>query len=487
MRRISVAFALSTLLFVSICSAQQPAESPTRIEGPVLGGDGTKNYIPIWVTPGYLQSSVIYQNANKNVGIGTTSPQATLDVNGGINAATTYGIGGSIVVSIGSSADGNLFLGSGAGVSNVGGQGTYNTFSGSYAGYSNTTACCNAFFGTFAGQNNTTGLFNTFSGYSAGSGNTTGSDNTFSGTAAGARNTTGSDNTFSGIEAGYANTTGSQNTFSGVSAGNDNTSGSDNTFSGYSAGAATTGYDNTFYGALAGQFSGTGYSNTFVGYAAGQYNQTGNSNIFLGSGAGSNNKTGNGNIYIGAHGPYTGTESNAVRLGDPTIDTTAYIAGIYGSNSSAGVPVYVNSDGLLGTQTSSLRFKEQVRDMGDSTNALMKLRPVTFLYKPEYDKGERTLQYGLIAEEVAKVYPELVANDNNGQPYTVRYQYLTTMLLNEVQKQYHRAESQAKLITAQQQEIEGLRQQLQVQNATLQERLARLESVVGNQAVVAQK
>ena len=115
--------------------------------------------------------------------------------------------------------------------------------------------------------------------------------------------------------------------------------------------------------------------------------------------------------------------------------------------------MYVNSNGQLGTSPSSLRFKEQVRDMGDSTNALMRLRPVTFLYKPEYDKGERTLQYGLIAEEVAKVYPELVAYDNDGQPYTVRYQYLATMLLNEVQKQYHRAEAQAELIKAQQQEI----------------------------------
>ena len=116
--------------------------------------------------------------------------------------------------------------------------------------------------------------------------------------------------------------------------------------------------------------------------------------------------------------------------------------------------------------------------MGDSTNALMKLRPVTFLYKPEYDKGERTLQYGLIAEEVAKVYPELVAYDNDGQPYSVRYQYITTMLLNEVQKQYRRAEAQAEVIKAQQQEIEDLKQQLHMQNATLQERLSRLEAPV---------
>ncbi len=116
--------------------------------------------------------------------------------------------------------------------------------------------------------------------------------------------------------------------------------------------------------------------------------------------------------------------------------------------------------------------------MGDSTAALMKLRPVTFVYKPEYANGERALQYGLIAEEVAKVYPELVAYDKDGQPYSVRYQYLSTMLLNEVQKQYRRAEAEAEQIKTQQQEIETLRQQLQLQDASLQERLSRLEKLV---------
>ena len=107
----------------------------------------------------------------------------------------------------------------------------------------------------------------------------------------------------------------------------------------------------------------------------------------------------------------------------------------------------------------------------------MKLRPVMFFYKPEYENGQHTQQYGLIAEEVAKVYPELVAYDKDGKPYTVRYQYIATMLLNDVQKQYHRAEAQAEVIKAQQQEIDGLQQQLQVQNASLQERLSRLEAL----------
>ena len=154
--------------------------------------------------------------------------------------------------------------------------------------------------------------------------------------------------------------------------------------------------------------------------------------------------------------------------------TAAYIVGVYGSAASSGIPVYINSNGQLGTSPSSLRFKELVRNMGDSTNALMRLRPVTFFYKPEYDKGQRTLQYGLIAEEVGKSLSELVAYDNDGQPYSVRYQYITTMLLNEVQKQYHRAEAETKVITAQEQKIDELEQ-----------RLSRLESLVPQ--TVAQK
>jgi len=112
----------------------------------------------------------------------------------------------------------------------------------------------------------------------------------------------------------------------------------------------------------------------------------------------------------------------------------------------------------------------------------MKLRPVSFLYKPEYAKGDRTLQYGLIAEEVAKVYPELVAYDNDGQPYTVRYQYLSTMLLNEVQKQYRRAEAQAEVIKTQEQKIDS--QQSQIEE--MQQRLSRLETLMGTRASAAQ-
>ncbi len=297
----------------------------------------------------------------------------------------------------------------------------------------------------------------------------------------------GVQNTFVGYGAGQTNTTGQLNTFIGEAAGNSNSSnslgGNHNVFVGNHAGFDnTTGNDNTFTGTDSGYNSNAGSDDTFYGYQAGYNNEGGANNTFLGYRAGYNNTTGVNNIYIGPEGP-AGGENNTIRIGT-SAQAAAYIQGISGVTVSGGTEVYINTSGQLGTTTSSLRFKEQVRDMGDSTNDLMKLRPVTFFYKPEYANGEHTLQYGLIAEEVAKVYPELVAYDKDRKPYAVRYQYIATMLLNEVQKQYQHAEAQAELVKAQQQEIDGLKQQLQVQNATLQvqnaalqERLSRLEAV----------
>ena len=416
MRRISaiIVIALSTLLLVSMSSAQQKSQPQTSNP------------------PGQPCSTALcfIQNTHGLGGYQQKSADFNIDGTGTaniINAGTSYQIGGSRVLSIGSPADSNLFVGVGAGANDVAGQGVANTFSGYQAGYSNTS-----------------GFYNTFSGFQAGY-----------------NNTSGVNSIFSGFQAGYSNTTGYYNTFSGPNAGFLN----------------TTGYYNTFSGSFAGYLNTTGFDNTFSGIEAGGNNTTGSNSIFVGQGAGQNNMTGNNDIYIGNLGR---NESNTLRIGGDTgggPQTAAYIAGIYGSTASSGVPVYINSFGQLGTSPSSLRFKEQVRDMGDSSNALMKLRPVTFLYKSEYANGERTLQYGLIAEEVAKIYPDLVAHDNDSKPYTVRYQYLATMLLNEVQKQYHRTEAQAELIKAQQQEIENLKQQLQVQNATLQQRLSRLEAL----------
>jgi hypothetical protein len=418
MRRISIAIALTTVLLASVGSAQQTTSnvspdaqqggSLTPPPGPIIGGMGTTNYIPIWASSDFLRDSVIYQ-ANGNVGIGTTTPAANLDVDGNVNSASGYEIGGSSVLSIGNAADHSLYLGIGAGINNV--QGTDNTFTGYLSGNSNDQGDENTFYGGFSGYSNIAGDKNTFVGASAGYNSTTGRYNSFFGTYAGESNTVGGGNTFAGFQAGAFNTTGS--------------------------------------------------FNTFYGTQAGAYNRTGSNNVYI--------------VNVGS--PNRPSESNTIRIGTQGTgkgqQNAAYIAGIYDVN-VGGVPVQINANGQLGAATSSLRFKEQVRDMGDSTSALMKLRPVTFLYKPEYDKGERTIQYGLIAEEVAKVYPELVAYDNDGQPYSVRYQYLSTMLLNEVQKQYRRAEAEAKVITTQQDQIQAL----QEQNREFQERLLRLEKLV---------
>jgi trimeric autotransporter adhesin len=369
-------------------------------------------------------------------GSGNVTAAGTLSGNR-TNTATTYQIGGSTVLDIGHPDDGNLFVGAGAGVNNgIGGD--TNTFSGSLAGYANTSGFGNTFSGFKAGYSNSYGFYNTFSGDVAGYSNTTACCNVFSGFGAGAFNTTGHDNTLIGYEAGYPN---------------------------------TTGYYNTFEGSLTGG-STTGSHNIFFGYAAGY-----------------NNSTGSNDIYIANEGPSSGNESNTIRIGGDTglgfgPQTAAYIAGIYGGLSSGGVSVYVNSNGQLGTGSSSLRFKEQVRDMGDSSNALRKLRPVTFFYRPEYDDGSHTLQYGLIAEEVAEVYPEMVAYDKDGQPYTVKYQYLAPMLLNELQKQHAVVEAQQDVIEMQQRQVnaqQGQIESLQKQDAEMQQRLARLESRAGRQ------
>ena len=427
---------------------------PLTVVNCVAATNGT---IPIWTQSNppniVLCNSGIYEAAPYGtgaIGILNPNPIAALDVTGATNTSLYYQIGGAMVLGVGPPANYNLFVGRSAGTNN---QAQYNTFAGATAGYNNTTGGYDTFAGATAGYNNTTGYFNTFAGGAAGYNNTTGSNNTFTGNQAGYTNTAGTDNTFTGSIAGDSNSTGSYNTFTGSGTGFAN----------------TTGYDNAFFGVHAGFTNTDGRDNTFVGTDAGEYS-TGSFNTLIGSRAGYYNMTGNYDLYIGNEGPMSGNESYTIRLGDPVVYTATYIAGIYGSTASGGVPVYINSNGQLGTSGSALRFKEQIRNMGDSTDALMKLRPVTFFYKPEYDKGERTLQYGLIAEEVAKIYPELVAYDNDGRPYSVRYQYLTSMLLNEAQKQYRRAEAQAEVIKAQEQRIDDL-----------ELRLYRLEEMAGSQ------
>ena len=156
------------------------------------------------------------------------------------------------------------------------------------------------------------------------------------------------------------------------------------------------------------------------------------------------------------------------------------MAGISGRTSPNGVAVLVNGAGQLGTTTSSRRFKHQIADMGAESDVLMKLRPVAFYYKPELDETQ-TRQYGLVAEEVAQVAPQLVVFDKDGAPQTVRYHFVNAMLLNEVQKQRHLVAAQQDVIKTQQQQVNTQQEQiesLERQNAEFQQRLSRLESLI---------
>jgi hypothetical protein len=209
----------------------------------------------------------------------------------------------------------------------------------------------------------------------------------------------------------------------------------------------------------------------------------GDSNIGVGRGAGATLTTGSNNIYIGADAGGA-SESNTIRIGKNFGGNTTFIQGISGVTSASGVAVLINSAGQLGTTTSSRRFKQDIADVGAESDVLMKLRPVAFYYKPELDETH-TRQYGLVAEEVAEIAPNLVVLDEQGKPQTVRYHFVNAMLLNEVQKQRRLIEieesanqarqkqlaTQQQLIEDQGKEIEALRREM----ASLQQRIAHVE------------
>ncbi len=204
----------------------------------------------------------------------------------------------------------------------------------------------------------------------------------------------------------------------------------------------TTWSFNTANGYLAMDANTTGNGNTAIGAGALYNNTTGGNNIAIGLNAALNvlgSTNANNNIHIGSEG--NSTDNGVIWIGTQGTQTVTKIAGIYNQSiESPNFQVCIDATARLGTGNctgtlSSRRFKEQITDMGDSSNKLFQLRPVTFLYKPEYDDGSHALQYGLIAEEVAKLYPEMVGFDKDGQPNSVKYQALAPMLLNEVQKQ----------------------------------------------------
>ena len=271
-----------------------------------------------------------------------------------------------------------------------------------------------------------------------------GEDNTFVGEDAGNFTVSGANNTATGSLALESNTTGDANTAIGKNALQNNTTGTFNTATGVLAlFSNTTGGNNTATGIEALFSNTTGDRNTAIGFLA-LGSSSGDNNTAIGLGAEGMLTTGNDNIYVSNVGEVE--ESNTIRIGSGKIQTDTLIAGISGATSAGGVPVLVNGEGQLGTTTSSRRFKQDVRDMGEASSALARLRPVTFRYKSEYDDGTGLRQYGLVAEEVAEVYPELVQYSKTEEPLAVRYHLVNAMLLNEVQKQQRTIEQRQEAI-----------------------------------------
>jgi hypothetical protein len=288
----------------------------------------------------------------------------------------------------------------------------------------------------------------------------------------------GFNNTAIGFNALLSNTTGIFNTATGSDALSFNT-GSYNTANGSLAlENNTTGNSNTANGNNALLNNATGNNNTAVGTDALRLNTVGSSNIALGVNAGENILTGSNNIDIGNVGNIG--ESGAIRIGKVGRQTKTFIAGINGETVPTGVPVIVDAAGHLGTTTSSARFKDAIRPMDKASEAILSLKPVTFRYKKDLDP-EGVPQFGLVAEQVEKVNPELVAYDAQGKPYTVRYEAVNAMLLNEFLKEHRTVQEQGATITRQRKDFETaiVKQQKQIEalTATVKEQASQIQKV----------
>ena len=347
-----------------------------------------------------------------------------------------------------------------------------NTAEGDNALLTLTTGASNTAIGFDALASNTTADFNVAIGFAALGSNTTGNFNTAEGSGALLLNTTGSSNTANGVNTLFHNTTGFQNVATGVQALFSNTTGFHNTAAGLQALLSnTTGNHNTADGDNALVHNTTGIFNTAIGGHALDQNVTGSSNVALGFQAGFN-ITGNGNICIGENIAGLAGESNVTRIGN--IGSTAQANGVF---------VTVGAGGKLGFQVSSRRYKDDIKPMDKASEALFALKPVSFRYKQEVDPA-RSPDFGLIAEDVATVNPDLVARDEEGKIVTVRYQAVNAMLLNEFLKEHRKVEAQGCKLLEQEATIGQLKstvaqQQrgMEVLTATLKEQAAQIQKV----------
>jgi len=297
------------------------------------------------------------------------------------------------------------------------------------------------------------------------SSNSTGELNTATGAGALANNFAGNYNTATGCEAMYFGL-GSNNTADGFLALGNSTS-------------SSTASNNTAIGSQA-LASTTANYNTAIGQGSLYHDTTGSNNVALGSNAGGNLTTGSNNIDIGAAVVGAAGEANTIRIGRQGTQKATFVAGIAGVAVS-GRQVVVSSNGKLGIATSSARFKQAIKPMDSASEAILRLKPVSFRYKEEIDPDGMP-QFGLIAEEVAKVNPDLVVRDDNGEIYTVRYEAVNAMLLNEFLKEHRTVEElkataarQEATIAQQQKEIKALTAGLKEQASQIQKVSRQLE------------
>jgi hypothetical protein len=373
--------------------------------------------------------TIVKRDGGGNFSAGTITLGGTLNmVNAEANTAVGFGALGNNTAGVDNTADGWEALYSNTAGSN-------NTANGWEALYANTTGVGNTANGFLALYSNKDSDRNTADGAYALYYNTTGSDNTATGWVALLSNSSGSNNAANGAFALFENMSGGYNTASGAYALYYNTMGSSNAANGaYALYFNQTGTDNAANGVFALSGNTIGSYNTADGYGALSGNTTGDNNIAIGYAAGTNLYVGNNNIDIGNAG--STDDNNIIRIGS----------------------------GQFGTLTSSARFKQDIQSMGEASDLILALRPVTFHYKRELDpKG--TPQFGLIAEEVSKVDPDLVVRNDKDQIYTVRYEAINAMLLNEFIKQHRKVEQQEAELRALKEkvaQVESLERRLKV-------------------------
>ena len=365
--------------------------------------------------------------------------------------------GGALALNTG---DSNTAVGAAALLLNT--TGTNNTAVGTDALVFNDGGNSNAAIGTFALQSNTDGSANTAVGFQALFSNTDGISNTATGADALVFNTIGNNNTAVGFSALQSNDVGIVNTANGASALFSNTGGQGNTATGnHALFSNTTANFNTANGnsALA---SNTGSGNTAIGSTALANNTTGSGNIGVGNNAGANVITANSVISIGNVGK--------------DVNNSCFISSIRGvqTQNANAIAVLIDSDGQLGTISSSRRFKKEIKPMDKVSEALLALKPVTFHYKSD---ATNTPQFGLIAEEVADVNPNLVVRDQNGEIYTVRYDAVNAMLLNEFLKEHGKVEEQSCKVQEQEAIIAQVKSNGAKQEATIAELKSGMEAL----------